>query len=324
MKPYAVGIDLGGTKIAAGVLDRSMRIMAECSTTEHAGLPPAQVLNAVEKIYGTVLKESCVSSDDLVGVGLSFAGHTHGERGIVLTSSNLPEWDHMPLRDAVGARLGQFVLLDNDANLGALAEYRYGAGRGSRDMAYVTFSTGIGMGIIVGGRLFRGCTGTAGEIGHTVVVADGRRCSCGKRGCLMAYACGLALRDQAWERIRAGEETNLRDLAWDDPQLVTGEVVYEAALGGDAMAQDLINSTGRYLGIGLATVVQVLNPDTIVIGGGLTGMGSMLLDPCMESLRQNIHPVLWGSAHIVLGHLQRDVSVIGAAAMAFGDAESAA
>jgi glucokinase len=323
MKPYAVGIDIGGTKIAAGVLDRSMRILAESRTMEHAGLPPAQILNAVERVYQALLNESGISPDDLAGVGLSFAGHTHGERGVVLTSSNLPEWDQMPLRDEVAARLGQRVLLDNDANLGAVAEYRYGAGQGSRDMAYVTFSTGIGMGIIVGGRLLRGCTGTAGELGHTVVVVDGRRCSCGKQGCLMAYACGLALRDQARERIRAGEETSLRSLAWDDPQSMTGEVICEAALQGDPMARDLISSTGRYLGIGLATVVQVLNPDTIVIGGGLTGMGSMLLDPCMESLRRNIHPVLWGSARILVGQLQKDVSVIGAAAMVFGDTETA-
>jgi glucokinase len=156
-----------------------------------------------------------------------------------------------------------------------------------------------------------------------VVVADGRRCSCGKRGCLMAYACGIALRDRAWERICAGEETALRDLSWDDPQLISGELVCEAALRGDPVAQDLIISTGRYLGIGLATIVQVLNPETIVIGGGLTNIGPMLLDPCTESLRQNIHPVLWGTGRIVLGQFQQDVSVIGAAAMVFGETETA-
>ena len=220
----------------------------------------------------------------------------------------------MPLRDVVAERLGQRVLLDNDANLGALAEHRYGAGRGSRNMVYVTFSTGVGMGIIVDGKLYQGHTGTAGEVGHTVVEAGGRRCSCGKRGCLMAYASGIALRDQAWERIQAGEETALRDLVWDDPQLISGELICETALKGDPLAQDLIISTGRYLGICLSTIVQVLNPEVIVIGGGLTNIGSLLLDPCLESLRQNIHPVLWGTARIVEGQFQENVSVIGGAA----------
>jgi glucokinase len=323
MKPYAVGIDIGGTKIAAGVLDRDMGILAVCTTKEHAGRPPAEVVSAVERVYRAMLEQAGISPGELAGVGLSFAGHTHGEQGVVLTSSNLPAWDRMPLRDVVAGRLGQLVLLDNDANLGALAEHRYGAGRGSKDMVYATFSTGIGMGIIVDGKLYRGCTGTAGEIGHTVVVADGRRCSCGKRGCLMAYACGLALRDRAWECIQAGKETALRDLAWDDPQLITGELISQVALKGDPVARGLIISAGRYLGIGLATIVQVLNPEVIVIGGGLTNIGPMLLDPCTESLRQNIHPVLWGTGRIVLGQFQQDVSVIGAAAMVFGETETA-
>ena len=323
MKPYAIGIDVGGTKIAAGVLDRDMNILSVCVTKEHAGQLPAQVVDAVEKVYWAALEEAGVSPDQLAGVGLGFGGHTHGRRGLVLTSSNLPDWDNMPLRDVVARRLDQFVLLDNDANLGALAEHRYGAGRGSKDMAYVTFSTGVGMGIIVDGKLYQGTTGTAGEVGHTVVVADGRRCSCGKRGCLMAYACGIALRNRAWERIQAGAETGLRDLVWDDPQLISGELICEIAMKGDPVAQDLIISTGRYLGIGLSTIVQVLNPEVIVIGGGLTQIGSMLLDPCMESLRQNVHPVLWGAGRIVMGQFQQNVSVIGGAAMIFSETESA-
>jgi len=223
----------------------------------------------------------------------------------------------------VSERLKQPVLLDNDANLGALAEHRYGAGRGSKDMAYVTFSTGVGMGIIVDGKLYQGHTGTAGEIGHTVVAADGRRCSCGKRGCLMAYASGIALRSRAWERIEAGEETALRDLAWKDPQLISGELICEIAKKGDPVAQDLIISTGHYLGICLSTVVQVLNPEVIVIGGGLTNIGSMLLDPCMESLRRNVHEVLWDAGRVVKGRFQENVSVIGGAAMVFSETESA-
>jgi pyruvate formate lyase activating enzyme len=130
------------------------------------------------------------------------------------------------------------------------------------------------------------------------------------------------LRNRAWERIQAGEETALRDMAWDDPQLINGELICEVATRGDPVAQDLIISTGRYLGIALSTVVQVLNPELIVIGGGLTNIGSMLLDPCLESLRQNIHPVLWGAGRIVLGRFQQNVSIIGGAAAVFSETDS--
>ncbi len=319
MKPYAVGIDVGGTKIAAGVLDRSMNLLSVYVTKEHAGQLPAQVVGAIERAYWETLKQARVSHGEIAGIGLSFAGHVDGRRGVVLTSSNMPEWDQVPLRDIVAKRLAQNVLIDNDTNLAVIAEQRYGAARGASDVVYITFSTGVGMGILVGGKLYRGCTGTAGEIGHTVVEVDGRRCSCGKRGCLMAYASGIALRNLAWERIQTGEETALRDLAWDDPQLINGELICEVATRGDPVAQDLIISTGRYLGIALSTIVQVLNPELIVIGGGLTNIGSMLLDPCLESLRQNVHPVLWGAGRIVLGRFQQNVSIIGGAAAVFSE-----
>lgn len=322
MKPYAVGIDVGGTKIAAGVLDRSMNVLSVHVTKEHAGQLPAQVVDAIERAYREALKQAGVSYGDVAGIGLSFAGHTDGRRGVVLTSSNMPEWDQVPLRDIVSKRLDQHVILDNDTNLAVVAEHRWGAGCGASDIVYITFSTGVGMGILVNGKLYQGFTGTAGEIGHTVVEVDGRRCSCGKRGCLMAYACGIALRSRAWERIQAGEETALRDLAWDDPLLINGELICEVAQQGDPVAQDLIISTGRYLGIALSTVVQVLNPEVIVIGGGLTNMGSMLLDPCLESLRQNVHPVLWNAGRIVLGRFQRNVGLIGGAAAVFSEMES--
>jgi glycyl-radical enzyme activating protein/glucokinase-like ROK family protein len=324
MKKYAVGIDVGGTKIAAGVFDSSMNMLSVHITKEHAGQLPNQVVDAIEHAYLGALSEAQISTGEVAGVGLSFAGHTDGLRGVVLTSSNMPEWDGIPLRDIVSARLNKHVILDNDTNFGVVAEHRYGAARGAGDVVYITFSTGVGMGVMVSGKLYQGYGGTAGEIGHTVVEVDGRRCSCGKRGCLMAYASGIALRQRALERIQSGEETLLRELSWDNPQLINGENICEVAKQGDPVAQDLIISTGRYLGIALSTVVQVLNPEVIVLGGGLTNIGSFLLDPCLESLRQNIHPVLRGVGRIVLGRFQQNVSVIGGAAAVFSELDPAA
>jgi glucokinase len=164
MKPYAVGIDVGGTKIAAGVLDRSMNVVSVHVTKEHAGQLPAQVVDAIERAYGETLKQARVSPGDVAGIGLSFAGHTDGRRGVVLTSSNMPEWDQVPLRDIVAKRLNQQVLIDNDTNLAIVAEHRYGAGQGAGDVVYITFSTGVGIGIMVNGKLYQGYTGTAAEL----------------------------------------------------------------------------------------------------------------------------------------------------------------
>lgn len=324
VRPYAVGIDVGGTKIAAGVLDRSLNIISTFVTKEHSGRMPAQVIDAIEHSYLEVLKRANITPDQVAGIGMSFAGHTDGKRGVVLTSSNMPDWNQVPLRDILSKRLNQHVLLDNDTNLAVIAEHRYGAGQGASNLVYITCSTGIGMGIIINGKLYQGHSGTSGEIGHTIVEVDGRLCTCGKHGCLMAYSGGIALCHRAQERIAIGEETILRDLSWNDPQLINGELILEAARQGDPMAQDLIISSGRYLGIGLSDVVEVLNPELIVLGGGLTSIGSMMLDPCLEALRENIPSVLWGSARVVLGRFQQNVSLLGGAAAIFTELDAAA
>ena len=165
------------------------------------------------------------------------------------------------------------------------------------------------------GRLYVGATGTAGEIGHTVVDPDGPPCSCGKRGCVMSYAGGIAISRMARERLRRGEPTLLRDLCGPVPEWVSGEAVAEAARRGDRLAREILATAGRYFGIGLSTIVQVLNPDRIVIGGGLVRIGAPLLDPCFQALNEHIPPVLVDSAEIVFSALGDDAGMIGAGAL---------
>ena len=317
MKDYVIGIDVGGTKIAAGLLDREGHLVARQVSRSHAGCPPDQVVDAIQHTVDGLFAAAGVERERIAGAGVGCAGHINCDCGLVLTNSNLPDWDRHPLRDILQDRLGLPVLLDNDANCAAWGEFCYGAGRGSRHMCYVTFSTGCGMGIIIDGRLYRGATGTAGEIGHTVVNPDGPQCSCGKRGCLMSYACGMALDQMARDCLACGEDTLLKGLCGDCPEYISAETIAAAARQGDAVAIRLLDTAGRYFGIGLSTVVQVLNPDTIVIGGGLTHIGPLLLDPCIKALNENIHPVLVGSARILLSELWDDAGVIGAAALAW-------
>jgi len=315
MKDYVIGIDIGGTKIAAGLFDRQGNFLAQGRLPTGSDCHPDDVVNAAAQITESLLKKAGMGREQVEGVGVGTAGHVNYETGIVLTNSNLPDWNYHPLKETLEKRLALPVILDNDANCAAWGEYRFGAGRGSRHMCYVTFSTGCGMGIVIDGKLYRGATGTAGEIGHTVVNPDGPLCSCGKRGCLMSYACGMALDQMAQECIQCDEDTLLKSLCGDSPQHVQAEMIAEAARQGDQAALRMLTTAGRYFGIGLSTVVQVLNPDRIVIGGGLAHIGPMLLDPCIQALNDNIHPVLRNSARVVLSELWNDAGVMGAGAL---------
>ena len=315
MNAYAVGIDVGGTKIAAAVVDPDGKILSSFYTRAHTGHPPPLVIDGIEEGFHAVLAQLGIGQEQLLGVGIGAAGHVNGAIGKVLTNSNLPDWENVPLRDLVAERVGLPVKLENDCKCAALGEYQFGAGRGSRHMCYVTFSTGHGMGLIIDGKLYRGAIGTAGEIGHTVIVPGGELCACGKRGCIMAYASGLALSRMACERMRAGEPTHLRETCGDAPEYVSGEAIAEAALCGDPLARDLIETAGRYFGMSLANIIEALNPEVIVIGGGLARIGPVLLDPCFKAMNENIHPVLRDVTRIVPSELGDDAGLIGAAAL---------
>jgi glucokinase len=180
MKPYAVGVDIGGTNVRAAVVTSQGEVIARATAREHAEKSPEVVIDTVISACRRVLAEGGVHPKEVEAVALGFGGTVNGPEGIVLVSSNLPAWDHYPLRDHVAARLGIPTLLDNDTNLGALGEHRFGAGRGVDDMVYVTISTGLGLGIIINGKLYVGRSGTAGEIGHAVIDLDGPLCTCGK------------------------------------------------------------------------------------------------------------------------------------------------
>jgi glucokinase len=317
VRQLAIGIDVGGSKIAAGAVDRQAQIIARHTVVGHHCAAPEHVLTCVEQAYEALLAQPDVRRKELAGVGLGFAGHVNGEAGVVITSSNLPGWDHVPLRDIVQERLGVPVVLENDCKLNGLAEHMYGAGQGVDNMCYVTISTGYGLAIIVDGKLYTGHIGTAGEIGHTVVEVGGAPCSCGKRGCLMAYTSGIGMARMARAKLDGGADTILREMAGGDPARLTGRLIAEAARKGDAVARELLATAGYYAGVGLSTVVQVVNPELIVIGGGLCHIGPTFMEPCTQGLRENVHPTLYESVRIVPWKLGADSGVLGAAAKVF-------
>ncbi|MDO9545891.1 MAG: ROK family protein, partial [Pelolinea sp.] len=267
MKQYAIGIDVGGTKLAAGMVNSMGEVVAFQKSATLSEQKPVYVIEAICQIYNALLEETGCKPSDIKGVGLGFAGTVNGPAGLIYISSNLPEWDHMPLRDEIAERLGLPVILDNDANVFAVAEHRYGAGVGTSNMCYVCFSTGVGLGIIIEGKLYKGHTGTAGEFGHMVVEKDGYACTCGKQGCLLTYASGIGISRIVYEKIDQGEQTILKKYATQDRRRISGEVVAEAARTGDQVAVETLETAGFYFGLGLSAITQMINPELIVIGG---------------------------------------------------------
>ena len=201
--------------------------------------------------------------------------------------------DYFPLRGTVAQRLGVPVVLENDANLAALGEHRFGAGRGTQNMAYVTFSTGYGIGIVIHGQLYVGHSGTAGELGHVVIEFGGPPCTCGKPGCIMAYASGIGISRMVHEKLASGAETLLRGMVPPDGQRVAAETVAVAAQQGDAVAREILRVAGYYAGVGLSMIIQILNPELIVVGGGLVRIGDLVWTPALAGMHEHTQPELW-------------------------------
>jgi glucokinase len=317
MKQFAIGMDVGGTKLAAGIVNRNGEIIAFKRSATLAEQKPAFVIDSIEQIYKELLEETGLSSSEIEGVGLGFGGTVNGPAGLVYVSSNLPEWHLMPLRDVVKGRLGVQVILENDANVVALGELMYGAGKGVKNMCYVCFSTGYGMGIIIDGKLYSGYTGTAGEISHITIEPNGYQCTCGKKGCLFTYASGLGISRAVYERIDRGESTLLKKYSTSDRRRISGKEVADAAQAGDRVAIEVLKTAGRYFGLGLAIITQIINPELIVMGGGLMNIGDLLLKPTYQGFYDTVQSELSESVHFKPWALGDRGGIIGAASLFF-------
>lgn len=281
--PLAIGIDIGGTKVAAGVVDPAGRVLAHT----RGDTPAHDVVLTRGVIVDTVRELAAAHRVSAVGIGA--AGWIDASRDVVRFAPHLA-WRDEPLRDEVAAAVDLPVVVENDANAAAWAEYAFGAGAGAAaggSMLLVTVGTGLGGGLVLDGRLMRGAHGYAGEPGHQIAVPDGEPCGCGRRGCLEQYASGRAL--VRYARAGAVEDpaaaAGLMELA-GDPELITGAQVTTAARAGDKVARSAFDQVGRWLGTALADLVQVLDPQLVVVGGGVADAGDLLLSPTRDAYRQ--------------------------------------
>ncbi|NUS52027.1 MAG: ROK family glucokinase, partial [Nocardioidaceae bacterium] len=270
--PLTVGIDIGGTKVLAGVVDGTGTVL-----TRRLRPTPGADVAAVEHTIVDVVEE-LRRDHDIAAVGIGAAGFVDSARAKVMFAPHLA-WRDEPLRDAVMSRIGIPVVVDNDANAAGLAETRFGAARGHRLVLCLTLGTGIGGALVLDGRVLRGANGMAGEFGHIQVVPDGHRCECGNRGCWEQYASGNALVRDARELVAAHSPVahRLRELVDDDPARLNGPLVTQAARDGDPLAVELFHEIGSWLGVGLAGMAAAFDPSCIVVGGGVSDAGEILL-----------------------------------------------
>ncbi len=307
-----VGVDLGGTQIRVILRDADGNIVSRASALTQASDGQEQV---IARIIETVRQAvGATPWGAIQGIGIGVPGPVDPWTGVVLQAPNLPGWRDVPIRAIVQSAFGVPVEVGNDANLAALGEHMYGAGVGVANLIYVTISTGIGGGIIADGKLLLGAKGLAGEFGHQTLVPDGPLCGCGNRGCLEALGSGTAIARMAREAVTRGQGQKLLELAQGSVEALDARIVASAARAGDAVAQDILRCAATYVGIGLANVVNILNPELIVLGGGVTRMGELLFDPVREVIAQRAMPAM-RAVRIVPAALGGDVVLFGAVAL---------
>jgi len=305
---HAIGIDIGGTKIAGALVDAEGQIVLEERVPSPAGDPEAMV----DAVVGLI--ERLSANHEVIGAGVAAAGFIDAEQSTIIYAPNI-SWRNEPFKAKLEAKLSIPVIIENDANAAGWAEYKYGAGRGYKHMIMLTIGTGVGGAVITDSRMLRGGFGIAGELGHIRVVPDGLLCGCGQHGCLESYASGSALLRAAKELAASGdpEGARLREIEAEAGKL-TGLEVYQAILEGDAGALRILGELGSWLGQAIGSLVAVLDPEVVVIGGGVSAAGDLLLNPIREAYLAHLpargyRPEL----KITAAEFVNDAGVVGAA-----------
>jgi glucokinase len=310
-----IGVDMGGSKLLAGAVDADLRVHHRAHR-QVLGLDQPTLINTVQAAVEEVADQI---GGEIDGVGFGIPSLIDRSRGMSVRSVHLP-LENVAFADRMTERLGLPVTVDNDANLAALAEHRAGAARGAGEVVLLTLGTGIGGGLILGGRLYRGAVGAAGELGHMVVDLDGPRCygACPSRGCIEALASGTALAAEALEAARREPDSGLgRALA--DGRDLAGPLVTELAHDGDAAAIEVLRRIGSRLGVAIASLVNIFNPEVVVIGGGVIGAGELLLAPAREEVAERALPPSRDNVRVVAAHFGVEAGMIGAAVLALDE-----
>lgn len=308
-RKYAIGIDLGGTTINGVVLDYEGNIIFRHTIDTKSELGEKIVLERIIKIINYVIKKSKVSNNNIKGIGIGVPGPLDIKRGIIISNTNLP-FRNFNIVNPIKDHFKVPVYLDNDANVAAIGEYKFGAGRGSKNMIFITISTGIGGGAILNGKIYRGKSSNALEIGHMTLKEDGPKCNCGNFGCVEALSSGTAISKKARTELNKGKVSSLKKL-----NKISAYNVFQEAKNGDSLAQKIVDEALEYLGICVSNIITVLDPDTIVIGGGVSKAGDIIFNKINKVIKERCFEVMWKSTKITKASLLDNSGVIGAASL---------
>ncbi len=315
-RKYVVGVDLGGTKIATGLGNMEGDLLAVRIIPTQASLG---VDGVIERIYSTiydVLEEAGADIDELYGIGICSPGPVNPKTGMIALAPNLG-WENVPLVQLIAKEFPVPVFLENDANAAALGELWFGAGRGVENLLYITVSTGIGGGIVLGGKIYRGRNFMAGEIGHAIFDANSPvQCGCGQYGCIETLASGTAIARIARERIQSGEESMIRSMV-DNLDEVDVRIIAQAEEKGDKLAKDVLDNAVRNLGLFIASLLNILDVDRVIIGGGVSKLGSRLFDGINDVIVKNMADIPAKNTPIVPSQTGDNVGILGAIGLVF-------
>lgn len=306
-----IGIDVGGTNVKIALVDEKGKIKYSNSVPTRAEMGYEYTVNNIKQAIYDLLKETKLEPKNIEGIGFGFPGQVDYKSGIVRLAPNIPGWVDVPIAKLIEDEFHIPTRVDNDVRCAALGELNFGAGKGCENLICITVGTGIGSGLIVNGRLVRGASNAAGEIGHIKLqMNDGPICGCGDTGCLEAFASGPSIVAMAEDYIRGGKSTKFREMANSNP--ITPYIVCEAAKAGDPVAKRIFTIMGEYIGIGMASVVNLLNPEKIIVGGGVADAGEILMTPLKETLKKRAMKIAGEAVEVVPAQLGNTAGVIGA------------
>jgi glucokinase-like ROK family protein len=309
----AVGIDLGATHLQMMVTDFAAHVLEEVEYPISVTDGPINCLSQIDMHLTKLLERLGLSPKSISAIGMDVPGPVVINEGMVSSPPIMPGWDGYPIRTHLEDLWHIPLTIGNDAELGALGEWAYGAGRGENNLAYIKVGTGVGAGLLLDGHIYRGATGTAGEIGHVTIEDNGPLCTCGNYGCLEAMAGGLAIARKAREAVEKGRRTQLSSL---EAENILAVDVAKAAQRGDLVAQQIITDAGRYLGIAIASLVNIFNPGLVVIGGGVSQLGDLLLEPIRKTVMERSLHSAAKAVRITSAVLGRRASSMGAVVQA--------
>jgi len=316
MNKLICGVDLGGTKLKAGIVDQEGQVIDQVTVYDHVNKPEELMVEQIALLIKKLLKQNQLRESELMGIGVGVAGHLRFKEGILITTSNFMGFKNYPLREKLQEFFRIPLLTDNDANAQAFGEFKYGGGRNYSSMIFMTISTGIGAGIILDGKVYRGMTGTAGEIGHTIIDPESElRCTCGNTGCLMSCACGMALPHLFRKKLNSGIKTTLPFPDDFNLDRIDGKWIKQGLDMGDPLSREVVLECADYIGMGLYNIFQIFNPPLILLGGGLLKWGTIYLNRIKKTFYQYANDMIFDPIEISESVMGEDAGMIGAAAL---------